>query len=155
METQTSMKRIMSYLPQTSPHARDEVLVKLQRYNLCWKNVLMNEGTMIIALLSNGMRLGTMKQNCSTNFIALEKKQIPLSKAIQWFSLHVNSFLLAFIIIWVWNFMNQMYDVSVQKKDGDSITLNQDKHCFNVLKKTKKCHEDWVNTTCHNRWMKN
>ena len=43
----------------------------------------MNGETIIIALLKYGMRLGTKKLSYAKNFIAPEKKLIPLLRAIQ------------------------------------------------------------------------
>ena len=83
------------------------------------ENVLMNGGTMIIALLKYGMRLDTMKLRNSNNFITQEMKQHSLLRAILWFLLRVNSFFLTLAIQWIWNDKNQMNGVSVQKKGWD------------------------------------
>ena len=42
----------------------------------------MNEGTMIMELLNYDMRLDMMIESCAKNFIAQEKKQILVSKAM-------------------------------------------------------------------------
>ena len=49
----------------------------------------------------------------------------------------VNSFPLAFVILWVWTDMNQVNGVCVQKKAGNLSTVIQDGHYFSDMKNLK------------------
>ena len=71
--------------PQHAPlPAGDEVLVRMQSYNLCWSIIASMTGESIVDAESHhGMRVSTMKQSCAENFIAQKKKQNHLSTSIQ------------------------------------------------------------------------
>ena len=109
VKTHASTNSIMSYLPKTSP--------SLER------DVSMNGVTMIISLLNDDMRLGTMKQSYAKNFIAQEKKQNSFSRAIKWCLLVMIYFLLVFLIQWVWKDINQSSGINLKRKDWQSTSL--------------------------------
>ena len=104
INAQKSINRIMSYLPKISPpFVRDEFFLGYGATICAVKNVSMNIGTMIIALVKYGMRLGMRKQSCGKFFI----------KSNSVILLNVNSFLLTFVILWVWKDVNEMNGVSM------------------------------------------
>ena len=132
----------MSYFPKASHLQEMKFLPGCRSISCTEVDTSLTKGTMIIAGSNYGMSLGIIKQSCVENFIAQKKKANLQSRAIQLFLLHVNYLPLAFIIPWVWKDKNQVNGFSMQKKGGDSCTVIQDGHCFNVwtsLKIVMKC----------------
>ena len=124
--------------PQNQPPLQEMRLFLHWRDTICaGVNVSMNGGTMIISLLNYGMRLVTMNWSCAKNCIAQEKKQNSRPRAIQRFLHHKHSFLIAFIIPWVWKDV-RMVSVCKERVKSYALLFSMDiislsKHIWKVL----------------------
>ena len=125
--TQTFINRIMSYLPKASPLlARKEVVARMNSYYSCWK-ISINDWREY-----NGCSI-TPWHETWYNEAELCRRLNCTEEEAKSLIMDVNSFILIFVIPWMPSFMNQLNGVLLQKKDGDSCTVNPDEHCFIIL----------------------
>ena len=129
IKTQTFINRLMSYLPKKSPPlAKDEVLARLQSYNLCWSKCINDwrDYDQCSIELWHQTWFNEVEPCRELHCTEEEAKSLIKSNPVILTSCEFFSSCLHNPRVWIET--NQVNVVSMQKKDGDLCTVSHDGH---------------------------